>query len=90
MEYEEAPFDTYVDVLSRVEVLECFEGGLPNDPTLFRQACIEAAIAVPFDRVPPKGAFARHAYAVERLADACEYRNRWYRNHLPAPSSSLN
>lgn len=73
--------ETYVDVLWRVDPLGAFPDGRIADPVLFKQACLEATLAVPLNDAP-KGAFGRRAYVEQRLHEAVEFRNRWYRERL--------
>ena len=75
--------ETYVHVLRNVEPLSCFPSGVAEDPSLFMRACYAATEAVPLNDAPA-GAFNRHAYVVERLQEAVEYRNKFYRLNLPA------
>lgn len=74
----------YAGVLFSTEVESCFPEGMPRDPLTFRLACIEATKLVPLND-GPRGAWAREAYARQRLLEAIQARNKWYRENVRAP-----
>ena len=71
---------TYMHVLENTAVDSCLHD-LPSDPVAFKLACLHAAHAVPLND-PPRGAFNVDAYVRQRLQEALDYRNRYYRSHL--------
>lgn len=81
--YEHNDLATYVHVLGSVDTMSCFPDGMPRDPVLYNVACVEAAHAVPLNDAPA-GAFNRQAYVAQRLQEAVDFRNRFYRANLPA------
>lgn len=81
--YEHNDQATYVHVLRNVEPLSCFPEDSVPDQMLFMRACYAATEAVPMNDAPA-GAFNRHAYVAQRLQEAVDYRNRFYRLNLPA------
>lgn len=81
--YAHGDRETYADVLSRINPVSAFPEGRVEDATLYQRACWEATQAVPLNDAPA-GAFNRQAYVRQRLHEAVEFRNKWYRDHLKA------
>lgn len=85
--YTHNDLNLYLHVLRTVEPMSCFAGGVTSDPELFQRACYEAAYAVPMTISSLVNKHIATREISERLQEAVAYRNRWYRDNLPATGS---